>query len=231
MAGVQLCVGKPVDAGTRVPIRTTADGWKVEPSEKDPMLWLAVNDDQKLRLPLTLNPDLDEQPRCYCFIPSTRDHPTRLLVGHYHGYSLFELTNEGAKRIALGTGQGGDVHSIAADAEGTWFVTCGADQTIAGWSLADWPSGQFGAKFTVEDAKLMVTSVDIGGPAWEMGLSVGDEIVLAVRAARRFFWPAGKSTTTLTANTGTPTAASRSSQRATAGIEYYLLEATVARVK
>jgi WD40 repeat protein len=217
-----FAVGKPVDAGTTVPIRTTADGWKVEPDGRDPMLWHAVKGER--RLPLRLNPDLDEQPRCYCFVPAKGEQPTRLLVGHYHGYSLFELTEKGAERIALGTGQGGDVHSIAADADGTWVVTCGADQTVAGWSLADWPSGPFGAKFTVEDGKLMVTAVDVGGPAWEMGLSKGSEIVLAVRGRKEMlFGRAGKyQATTLTGNVGTPTAAREALNAPTSGIEYYL---------
>ena len=47
----------------------------------------------------------------------------------------------------LATGHAGDVTSIATDEDGTWAITASIDMTLAGWSLADWPSGRLGAKF------------------------------------------------------------------------------------
>jgi WD40 repeat protein len=218
--------GKPVEPGVAREIHTSADGWSVEASPSDPMLWFAVNGE--VRHPLKLEPDRDEQPRCYCFLPSKDDTPTRLLVGHYFGYSLFTLDlKAGARRTALGVGQAGDVMSIAADADGKWFVTCGMDQTVAGWSLADWPSGTFGATFAIENGRLITTAVDLAGPAWEMGLSKGDEIVLAVRTqggrSDILYGMAGTyKATTLAADNGTPKAALDGLSKPIVGLEYYL---------
>jgi WD40 repeat protein len=218
-------VGKAVEPTEAVAVRTSADGWSVEASPKDPMLWFAVNGET--RHPLKLDPDRDEQPRCYCFLPAKGDKPTRLLVGHYYGYSLFSLDKTGARRTAIGVGQAGDVTSIAASAEGTWFVTCGMDQTIAGWSLADWPNGTLGATFALQAGKLIVTEVDVGAPGWEMGLSAGDEIVLSARTEGKkselLFGLAGKyKAITLPADTGTPKAALDALSNVTSGLEYYL---------
>jgi WD40 repeat protein len=215
--------GKPCEPKTAVPVRTTADGWKIEPSDKNPFVWYAVHESGK-RHELTLDPDRDEQPRCYCFLPAKGKKPIRLLVGHYYGFSIFELTPERAVRSLLATGQAGDVHSIATDADGAWCVTGGADQTIAGWSLADWPSGPFGAALEIKEGRLFVTAVDLGGPAWEMGLSKGDEIVLAVRGGKEILYGrAGRyQATTLTADTGNAAAAMKALLEPIPGREYYL---------
>lgn len=166
--------GKPTD------VRNEADGWKIQPDKKDPFVWNAVRADGTPPTPIALDPDRNEQPRCYCFIPKTATKPTRVLIGHYYGFSMFELVPGQPARLAmLATGHAGDVVSIATDAAGTWAITGSTDQTITGWSLADYASGGLGAKIAVNPAgKPIVQSVDDGSSAWEMGLSAGDEIVM-----------------------------------------------------
>ena len=40
---------------------------------------------------------------------------------------------------------------MVADKTGTWFVTAGADHTVAAWSLKDWDAEPaLGAKFAAE---------------------------------------------------------------------------------
>src|SRR5262249_37745594 len=143
---------------------------------------------------------------------------------HYYGFSIFDLTDKGPVRSMLATGQAGDVHSIATDTDGTWCVTGGADQTIAGWSLADWPNGPFRAALEVKEGPVFVTAVDLGGPAWEMGLSKGDEIVLAVRGGKEILYGrAGRyQSTTLTADAGKADVAFNALKEPIPGREYYL---------
>ena len=40
----------------------------------------------------------DQAPTCFTFLPAKGDNPTRVIVGHYYGASLFELTPAGVKR-------------------------------------------------------------------------------------------------------------------------------------
>jgi WD40 repeat protein len=157
----------------------TADGWTVEPDPKNRFDWWAVNAKTGARLLLPLDPDRDDAPRCYTFLNATADHPTRLLVGHFYGCSLYDLNEKVATRRQVFVGHAGEVMSVAPSIDQTWFVTCGADQTVAGWRLEDWKyHPQLGASIEVENNKLLVKKIDVGGPAWEMGLIEGDEIVL-----------------------------------------------------
>ena len=39
---------------------------------------------------------MDDRPRCYTFLPPAAGKPVRLAVGHYWGWSLFELGPAGA---------------------------------------------------------------------------------------------------------------------------------------
>ena len=69
--------------------------------------------------------------------------------------------------------------SVAPSADGKTLVSASRDQTVIGWSLADWPSHpELGARVVVRQGKLIVDSVDAGSPAWEAGLQEGDEIVI-----------------------------------------------------
>lgn len=159
-----------------------ADGWRVEPDAKDRFLWHAVLTRAGMpdvRHPLTLDTPRDQAPTCFTFVPAKDGKPTRVIVGHYYGASLFELAPETATRAKLYTGHAGEVLSVVAAADGTWFVTGGADHTVAAWSLADWRGHPtLGATFALRDGFAVVAAVDTGSPAWEAGLRVGDKLDL-----------------------------------------------------
>ena len=175
-----FATGKPVkaDPGKQVAVRTSADGWSVE-ATKDSLVWEAVHQ-TGVRKPVPLDPNRDEQPRCYCFIPAKKGKPTRLLVGHYYGLSVLELHVAAGRADRLATGHAGDVTSIATDEDGTWAITASVTLTLAGWSLADWPNGGLGPSSASRRQRTPVDEVDLGGPAWEMGLE-GDEIIMVSR--------------------------------------------------
>lgn len=172
---------------------TSIDRWAVVPDKNDRFVWKAVflrneveNAAEMVTYPIPWDRDRDQAPTCYTFLPARDGKPTRLLVGHYYGCSLFECTRDGVKRVKIFTGHAGEVTSIVADPKQQWFVTAGTDQTVAVWSLADW-QGQsgLGAAFRVNAGAVEVTAVDIGSPAWEAGLQVGDVIdLLAVDGKR-----------------------------------------------
>jgi WD40 repeat protein len=160
---------------------STADGWTVEPDQRDRFTWYAVlNQDGKIvRHRLAIDRARDQAPTCFAFLPAKGDRPTRVLVGHYYGCSLFELTPEKATLARLFTGHAGEVLSVAVAKDQGWFVTGGADHTVAAWSLADWPSqAGLGGTFALKDGKIEVAAVDTGSPAWEAGLRTGDVLDL-----------------------------------------------------
>jgi WD40 repeat protein len=161
---------------------TSADGWTVHPT-RNQFVWNAVLSRPGMpdvEHPLLLDRATDQGPTCWTFLPAAGGKPTRLLVGHYYGCSLFELTPESATRVRLYTGHGGEVTSVVAAREGNWFVTTGADQTVAAWGLADWRHhATFGAAFALNaDGAVEVADVDGGSPAWEAGLVKGAVIDL-----------------------------------------------------
>lgn len=171
--------------------RFDADGWVIEGDKDTKYLWWAVlknGANDVVRHPLTLDPIRDQEPTCFTFLPATDTQPTRVLVGHLYGVSLFELRQTGAKQARLYTGHAGKVHSVVAAADQTWFVTSGADHTVAAYSLEEW-KGQpgLGAAFEVRNGFPVVTSVHVGSPAWETGLTEGHVIeYLAVNGASKF---------------------------------------------
>ncbi|MCX7701817.1 MAG: hypothetical protein N2039_13145, partial [Gemmataceae bacterium] len=173
-------LAKPID---------TLGGWSIKPDPKLPWLWHVV-DSSGRAFPLPGNRDTDGRPTCFSFLPSRNDSPPRLVVGHYWGFSLFLLTPSGPRRLKLYTGHQGEVTSLCPSADGRWLVSASNDQTMAGWSLEDWPSGTgFGARLTALPASVRVDEVAVGSPAWEMGLIPGDEITFLAVAGREFFGP------------------------------------------
>jgi WD40 repeat protein/uncharacterized caspase-like protein len=169
---------------------STVDGWSIEPHPRDRYVWFAVwkNGDTVIRHPLRLDRDRDNAPLCYAFIPGKPDRPTRVIVGHEYGCSLFELSQDAAVQTKLFTGHAGEVLSIAVAKDQSWFITGGADHTVAAWSLADWPSHPaLGASFAVKEGQVEVTALDTGSPAWEAGLRVGDALDLLAVGGKLVF--------------------------------------------
>jgi WD40 repeat protein len=172
-----------------------ADGWSVVPDAKDRDLWYAAHTDGR-RLPLQHDRLLFNKPTCYTFLPATAKTPTtRLLVGHYHGATLYDLPNGRADgplpptRIHLG--HAGEVLSVAAvddppDGKGGWFVTGGADHTVAAYSLRAWDHHpHLGATFARTAAGgVMVKDVAVGSPGWEAGLRAGETLELLVTSGK-----------------------------------------------
>lgn len=151
-------------------------GWRVVPDPDNPYRWYAEHR-TGIRHPLPLDADQDGLPRCYAFLKTKEGGPVRLLVGHYWGMSLIELTPVRARRTRLYTGHHGEVMAVAVAADGEWAVTASTDQTIAAWSLEPFPTGsELGVRFTVRGDRLRVEEVDAGSPGWESGLVKGDEI-------------------------------------------------------
>jgi WD40 repeat protein len=156
----------------------TAGGWTVAGDPNNPFRWYAVDGDGK-KYALPTQPAQDDKPRCFVFLPAEGKKPVRLLVGHYYGVSVFELTASGVRRSRLYTGHQGEVTAIAVSKDRQWFVTSSNDQTINAWSLKDWKyQPDLGAEFEKADARtLAVTGVDPNSPASESGLVKGDQII------------------------------------------------------
>lgn len=171
--------------GERSEAVNAADGWTVTPDD-DPNpdkrrreRWYAVGPGGKREL--VLDRTLFNDPTCYTFVPKGAGKVTRLLVGHAHGCSLFDLPDQkGADPLtptAVYMGHTTEVLSVAADAKGEWFVTGGADHTVAAFSLKPWAGHPtLGAAFEAKGEKVVVKSVAVGSPAWESGLMANDVI-------------------------------------------------------
>jgi WD40 repeat protein len=169
------------------PPRETAGGWRVltrnpnAPADKQRAdVWFVEGPGSGGPIPLPWDRQYD-LPRCYAFLPPAKGKPTRLAVGHYWGVSIFELEGKSVRRSRLLVGHDGEVTALAVSADGHRLVSVGRDQTVAGWSLDDWPyEPALGAEFFERQGKLLVGRVAAGSPAWEAGLSPGDEILLLV---------------------------------------------------
>ncbi|HVS35226.1 MAG TPA: hypothetical protein VMS17_06560, partial [Gemmataceae bacterium] len=163
-----------------VPRLTSLLGWTVQPAGNDPHVWYAVHE-SGARNKLTINGDLYGKPRCWTFLPPVNNGPVRLAVGHYWGFSVFELdpAAKEARRTRLCVGHQGEVTALGPSADGKQLVSCSTDMTLAFWDVTkSWPSQAIlGAKFAPKDDRLVVTAADAGSPAWEAGLLVDDEIV------------------------------------------------------
>jgi WD40 repeat protein len=202
------------------PVEKSADGWEVEFSEKTERRadrWF-VRKAGRESWPLPWETKIDEFPRCYAFLQPTDTHPTRLIVGHMYGASIYELTSRGPQRTRILTGHDSEVTAMVVSADGKRLITGSRDQTIAGWSLEDWHSHpQLGANLFLKDGKLWVGAVDQGSPGWELGLSTDDEVVLLVRERKIIYNRSGK----FGPDTGSAALALETLQKPTAGEELY----------
>jgi WD40 repeat protein len=169
-------------------------GWRVKPMSV--FVWHVENRDEGIERKLPWDQKTQEKPRCYAFLPHEEGQPARLAVGHYHGVSIFELTEKEARLVWQGMGHEGEVMSLAVSADGKWMVSASDDQTICAWSLSDWPCrSELGAEF-IDDGKgqVVVKKVDLYSPAWEAGLVEKDTVVgFKIGREVKFFRPKGDS--------------------------------------
>jgi WD40 repeat protein len=172
----------PKEKSFSPPANPTAsvDGWKVDTasSQRASEWWVSR---PGLTKPLVLPWDAtDGLPRCYLILPAKDKHPTRLVVGHAWGASVYALIpgQKEIKRIRKFSGHEGEVMALAVSNDQKRLLTASRDQTIAGWSLEDWPTNaNFGARVVLVNNQLKVEEVDAGSPAWEMGLTPKDTLL------------------------------------------------------
>jgi WD40 repeat protein len=184
----RILPGKPEDFEPVAPIESLSE-WKVQTGGSS-FRWriLGPGTDVELsdRTGLYIE-HFNQIPRCWTFLqPDLKaGKPPRLAVGHMWGVSIYELRPGKVRLARLLNGHESEVMAVAPSANGKLLVTAGRDQTIACWSLEDWPTkSEMGASFTASGGKLAVRKVDPGSPAWEAGLTDGDEVVMVVSIDR-----------------------------------------------
>ncbi len=166
--------------------KSSLGGWTVRTHDGmgyDDLTWYVVEPGGRTRHKLPLDPLRDDAPRCYTFLPGVRAGTVRLAVGHAWGASVFELSpGTQPSRVRRFNGHAGYVTAIAPTLGGKGLVTCGRDQAIALWNLADFPSEPLlGASFVQRPGGIFVNAVDVGSPAQEAGLSAGDRVLQFMR--------------------------------------------------
>jgi WD40 repeat protein len=165
---------------TSLPLDLKGKGLPPPEERENSYFWFVESPEGKI-FKLPLEPARDQLPRCYAFLPAAGGKPVRLAVGHLWGVSLFELTAKGPRLSRTLAGHEGEVMGLAVSKDQKRLVTVSRDETVAGWTLEGWKSEpELGATFSEIDGRLFVTAVDGGSPAWEVGLSKGDEVVLLV---------------------------------------------------
>jgi WD40 repeat protein len=205
------------------PLLKSSDGWEVlftVPDERPRAdKWYVKGRDTK-PLPIPWNTKVDEFPRCYTFLPAAPGQPTRLVVGHMFAASIYEMTPEGPFRTHMLVGHDSVINGLAVSADGKRLITASRDQTIAGWSLEDWPEPvhpRLGANLYLKGGKLWVGAMSQGSPIWEMGLSTGDEVVLLVVDREIIYNHSGK----YGPDKGSAELAFNALRRPKAGVEHY----------
>ena len=156
------------------------DGWTVRVNSGDNRSWDVVHLRSLKRFQIPLQAARDGLPRCYTFLKARHGGKPRIAVGHRFGISIFELSqNDPPQLVRLMVGHEGNVTAIAPSEDGQILVSCGRDQTIAGWSLVDWPNQpELGVSFTERSGQLLVQTVAPGSPGWDAGLTSGDRVTL-----------------------------------------------------
>lgn len=164
-----------------LPPLTECDGWQLQTTGNDWLWRIHGPDDTDVLLDKRLYFAVENQiPQCYTFLKGTGKHPVRLAIGHQWGISLYELRPNNVRLARMLTGHEGKVMSVAPSPDGKLLFSAGRDQAIACWSLEDWPSqSEMGMTLSAtDDGRLRVGQVDPGSPAWEAGLTDGDEVRL-----------------------------------------------------
>lgn len=154
-----------------------ADGWSVQPLTR--FDWQVFHRPTGKRYPLPIDPNLYDRPHCFTFLPARGKLPTRIAVGHLWGVSLFQLVPNQAPVLArIMIGHEGRVRSVTPAPDFQRLLSSSDDQTVAAWTLDDWPHhAELGASFAADRDNVVVREVAAGSPAWEAGLAPGDVIV------------------------------------------------------
>ena len=157
-----------------VPPILTADRWKVRATTSS-LLW-EVEAPDGTRFPLKggdgglYHPAVNQEPRCWTFIPGDPkvNRPLKLAVGHMWGLSVYDLVGNSLTLSRVLNGHEGEVMAVAPSADGKLLLSGGRDQTVCCWSLEATATGnELGASFALRDGKVVVVRVDSGSPAWE----------------------------------------------------------------
>jgi hypothetical protein len=169
--------GPPTDG----PIATLND-WELRPDPEAESRWVVRR--KGLKYPLPFERATDDRPTCYTFLPGTDATSTRLAVGLYWGFKLFELRpGSNPKLILRGVGHQGPVTCIAPARGGQVIVTGSSDQTVGVWAVRPWAyhpllgaALEWAADPRTGRPSLTVTAVEAGSPAWVAGLLAGDRV-------------------------------------------------------
>jgi WD40 repeat protein len=166
----------------QITAQTELGGWRVEIDPHSEFHWFVRYREE--RWPLPIDKNQDDRPTCYTFLPGAQPRQVYLAVGFYRGFKLFELRRATRpKLVARGIGHSGAITSIVPARDGKMLITGSSDQTIGLWSLQPWDHHPIlGAKLTwkvdekTQQRQFTVAAVQLGSPAWEMGLLAGDRI-------------------------------------------------------
>ena len=162
---------QPVDA-----IPETAN-WKVDVSH-DP-IWSVVDKRSGKSAELLFDTNQYKRPRCFTFLPGKDGKSDRIVIGHRWGMSMFELpVGKHPVLTRIFVGHQGEVTAVRPSGDQQLLISSSLDQTVACWSLADWPEqAELGASFAINSNQLTVQKVANGSPSWDAGLAPGDQIV------------------------------------------------------
>ncbi|MFO0878728.1 MAG: caspase family protein [Gemmataceae bacterium] len=177
----------PADFRPVLPL-PTVDEWRVQPTSSG-FYWRILGPDGTDVTLDRRNGLYDERvnqlPRCYTFLPARGAQPPRLAVGHTWGISIYELRPNDVRLARLLVGHESEVMAVGPSPDGKLLLSAGRDQTIACWSLEDWPDNrEMGALFQERGGTLRVRKVHPGSPGWETGMTDEDEILLVVSKNR-----------------------------------------------
>jgi hypothetical protein len=151
-----------------------SEPWRVAFTD-DGFIWRVTGPDTDVKLDGAsglFDTTINNRPRCYTFIKESTHgkvkKPVRLAVGHYWGVSIYDCRPGKVTLARKMFGHEGDVLAVAPSRDGSLLVSASRDQTLACWSLVDWPTqAELGATFKAEKGRLVVKEVSLGSPAWE----------------------------------------------------------------
>ena len=122
---------------------------------------------------------------CYCFIPGQNGQPAAVAIGTEtnNGIYVYSLptANSPPRLLRYYRDHSGAVTSISSSQDGRYLVSGSEDQTVKIWSLAGVLQGtvtsrSWGATFTAQGNRLVVSNVNPAGIAYARSMRNGDVI-------------------------------------------------------